>query len=191
MFTSPTHVLKLRRPIYILLMVKWTFDKEKFTHRITSFLLTRSIVVTNKMSEEIPVIPKVTSLTVHSGNIVNWNRLKRHPNHGATAEVKSCLFTSSKYSTEVLNLRSITHYIIYSRCSLDYFLVRWQQNILCACFFSTAYFLFIFVENTLKKSRYTYIFCWREELSARCLTLSDLFLFIYSISRLLNVSILH
>lgn len=112
MFTSPTHVLKLRRPIYILLMVKWTFDKEKFTHRITSFLLTRSIVVTNKMSEEIPVIPKVTSLTVHSGNIVNWNRLKRHPNHGATAEVKSCLFTSSKYSTEVLNLRSITLYYL-------------------------------------------------------------------------------
>lgn len=125
-YTLCNHILKLfvHKPnpcsktsssyiyIYILLMVKWTFDKEKFTHRITSFLLTRSIVVTNKMSEEIPVIPKVTSLTVHSGNIVNWNRLKRHPNHGATAEVKSCLFTSSKYSTEVLNLRSITHYIV-------------------------------------------------------------------------------
>lgn len=66
-------------------------------------------MVTNKMSEEIPVIPKVTSLTVHSGNIVNWNRLKRHPNHGATAEVISCLFTSSKNSTDILKLRSITY----------------------------------------------------------------------------------
>ena len=65
----------------------------------SSFGLTRFSVVTNKMSEEIPVIPKVTSLTVHSGNIVNWNRLKRHPNHGATAEVKTQLFTWSKNKT--------------------------------------------------------------------------------------------
>nr|XP_022320362.1 glutamate--cysteine ligase regulatory subunit-like [Crassostrea virginica]XP_022320928.1 glutamate--cysteine ligase regulatory subunit-like [Crassostrea virginica] len=48
------------------------------------------------MSEEIPVIPKVTSLTVHSGNIVNWNRLKRHPNHGATAEIAECIDSAVK-----------------------------------------------------------------------------------------------
>lgn len=53
-------------------------------------------MVTNKMSEEIPVIPKVTSLTVHSGNIVNWNRLKRHPNHGATAEIAECIDSALK-----------------------------------------------------------------------------------------------
>ncbi|XP_048775053.2 glutamate--cysteine ligase regulatory subunit-like [Ostrea edulis] len=48
------------------------------------------------MTEEIPVIPKVSNLVVHSGNIVNWNRLKRHPNHGATAEIAECIDASLK-----------------------------------------------------------------------------------------------
>ena len=39
------------------------------------------------MADEIPVIPKVNVLEVRTGNIVNWNRLKRKPNHTPTGEV--------------------------------------------------------------------------------------------------------
>ncbi|XP_062596618.1 glutamate--cysteine ligase regulatory subunit-like [Saccostrea cucullata] len=52
------------------------------------------------MTEEIPVIPKVSSLIVHSGNIVNWNRLKRHPNNGATAEIAECIDATLKSNLE-------------------------------------------------------------------------------------------
>lgn len=40
------------------------------------------------MAEEIPIIPKVSNLLIHSGNIVNWNRLKRKPNQTPTEEVR-------------------------------------------------------------------------------------------------------
>lgn len=53
------------------------------------------------MSEEILVILKVMSLIVYSGNIVNWNRLKRYLNYGVIVEVIFCLFISFKNSIEV------------------------------------------------------------------------------------------
>ncbi|KAK3087720.1 hypothetical protein FSP39_009591 [Pinctada imbricata] len=43
------------------------------------------------MSEVIPQIPKVSSLIIHSGNIVNWNRLKRKPNQSSTEELSECM----------------------------------------------------------------------------------------------------
>ncbi|XP_060065730.1 glutamate--cysteine ligase regulatory subunit-like [Ylistrum balloti] len=46
------------------------------------------------MADEIPVIPKVTSLVVHSGNIVNWNRLKRKPNQTSSEELVECMSNS-------------------------------------------------------------------------------------------------
>ena len=41
------------------------------------------------MADEIPIIPKVNVLEVRTGNIVNWNRLKRKPNHTPTLEVST------------------------------------------------------------------------------------------------------
>lgn len=43
------------------------------------------------MAEEIPIIPKVNTLHIHSGNIVNWNRLKRKPNQTPTEELAECV----------------------------------------------------------------------------------------------------
>ena len=40
-----------------------------------------------KMADEIPIIPKVSVLEVKTGNIVNWNRLKRKPSQNPTDEV--------------------------------------------------------------------------------------------------------
>lgn len=39
------------------------------------------------MAEEIPVIPKAGTIIINSGNIVNWNRLKRKPSQSPTEEV--------------------------------------------------------------------------------------------------------
>ena len=51
---------------------------------------TTRIPLTTTMADEIPMTPKVGSLIVHSGNIVNWNRLKRKPNQSPTEEVCLC-----------------------------------------------------------------------------------------------------
>jgi len=48
--------------------------------------------LTTNMAEEIPVIPKAESLFVNSGNIVNWNRLKRKPTQNPTEEVSCIVF---------------------------------------------------------------------------------------------------
>ena len=37
---------------------------------------------------EIPIIPKAESISVHTGNIVNWNRFKRKIVQGPTEEVR-------------------------------------------------------------------------------------------------------
>jgi len=39
------------------------------------------------MADEIPVVPKAGTLTINSGNIVNWNRLKKKPSQNPTEEV--------------------------------------------------------------------------------------------------------
>lgn len=78
------------------------FDIENFMYRIYKFFIDCGIVVINKMSEEILVILKVMSLIVYSGNIVNWNRLKRYLNYGVIVEVIFCLFISFKNSIEVM-----------------------------------------------------------------------------------------
>ncbi|XP_069122055.1 glutamate--cysteine ligase regulatory subunit-like [Argopecten irradians] len=46
------------------------------------------------MADEIPVIPKVTDLVVRSGNIVNWDRLKRKPNQTPSEELVECISNS-------------------------------------------------------------------------------------------------
>ncbi|XP_035827591.1 glutamate--cysteine ligase regulatory subunit isoform X2 [Aplysia californica] len=43
------------------------------------------------MADEIPMFPKATSMFVHSGNIINWNRLKRKPNLTPTDELCDCI----------------------------------------------------------------------------------------------------
>lgn len=59
------------------------------------------------MAEEIPVIPKAGTLEVRTGNIVNWNRLKRKPNHTPTEELADCVeatvkkFLASSNKTEL------------------------------------------------------------------------------------------
>ena len=42
------------------------------------------------MAVEIPVIPKATAFYLHTGNIVNWNRLKRRISQSPNEEVSSC-----------------------------------------------------------------------------------------------------
>ncbi|KAH3776499.1 hypothetical protein DPMN_177925, partial [Dreissena polymorpha] len=46
------------------------------------------------MAEEIPVVPKATTLLINSGNIVNWNRLKRKPSQNPTEEITECVSTT-------------------------------------------------------------------------------------------------
>lgn len=41
--------------------------------------------------KQIPLFPKATSMFVHSGNIINWNRLKRKPNLSPTDELCDCV----------------------------------------------------------------------------------------------------
>ncbi|XP_060602509.1 glutamate--cysteine ligase regulatory subunit-like [Ruditapes philippinarum] len=43
------------------------------------------------MADEIPMIPKAGSLLINSGNIVNWNRLKRKPSQTPTDEISECV----------------------------------------------------------------------------------------------------
>ena len=45
----------------------------------------------NSGPSEIPIIPKAESISVHTGNIVNWNRFKRKIVQGPTEEVRSRL----------------------------------------------------------------------------------------------------
>ncbi|GFR78560.1 glutamate--cysteine ligase regulatory subunit [Elysia marginata] len=54
------------------------------------------------MADEIPLFPKATSMFVHTGNIINWNRLKRKLNQTSTEEVCDCIGTSlSNYLASV------------------------------------------------------------------------------------------
>ncbi|KAK7094607.1 hypothetical protein V1264_006140 [Littorina saxatilis] len=55
------------------------------------------------MADEIPVIPKVNVLVVRTGNIVNWNRLKRKPNLTPTAEVTECVTATVKKTIDAAN----------------------------------------------------------------------------------------
>ncbi|ESO98930.1 hypothetical protein LOTGIDRAFT_213728, partial [Lottia gigantea] len=43
------------------------------------------------MAETIPLFPKLGNIVVQSGNIVNWNRLKRKPNNTPTEEICECI----------------------------------------------------------------------------------------------------
>ncbi|KAL5013074.1 hypothetical protein ScPMuIL_011625 [Solemya velum] len=43
------------------------------------------------MADEIPVFPKASTLLIHTGNIVNWDRLKHKPNHTPTEELSECI----------------------------------------------------------------------------------------------------
>ncbi|XP_013398229.1 glutamate--cysteine ligase regulatory subunit [Lingula anatina] len=43
------------------------------------------------MADEIPIFPKAGSILINTGSIVNWNRLKRKPNHTPTDELKECI----------------------------------------------------------------------------------------------------
>ncbi|XP_045206584.2 glutamate--cysteine ligase regulatory subunit-like [Mercenaria mercenaria] len=43
------------------------------------------------MADEIPVIPKAGTLVINSGNIVNWNRLKRKLSQTPTDEISECV----------------------------------------------------------------------------------------------------
>ncbi|KAK2175732.1 hypothetical protein NP493_711g01021 [Ridgeia piscesae] len=40
---------------------------------------------------QIPIIPKAESISVHTGNVVNWNRLKRKIVQGPTEELTECI----------------------------------------------------------------------------------------------------
>ncbi|XP_064616948.1 glutamate--cysteine ligase regulatory subunit-like [Liolophura sinensis] len=43
------------------------------------------------MAEEIPLFPKAESMLINSGNIVNWNRLKRNPKQTPDEELAECI----------------------------------------------------------------------------------------------------
>ncbi|PVD22515.1 hypothetical protein C0Q70_18329 [Pomacea canaliculata] len=64
------------------------------------------------MTEEIPLIPKVNALEVRTGNIVNWNRLKRKPNINPTEELSECITaTVQKFlaASDKTELQYVTH----------------------------------------------------------------------------------
>ncbi|GFN91386.1 glutamate--cysteine ligase regulatory subunit [Plakobranchus ocellatus] len=46
------------------------------------------------MADEIPLFPKATSMYIHTGNIINWNRLKRKLNQTSTEELCDCIGSS-------------------------------------------------------------------------------------------------
>lgn len=48
------------------------------------------------MADEIPIIPKVSTLEVRTGNIVNYNRLKRKPDQTPTVEIFECVTATVK-----------------------------------------------------------------------------------------------
>ncbi|CAG5127690.1 unnamed protein product [Candidula unifasciata] len=43
------------------------------------------------MAEDTPLFPNAKSMLIHSGNIINWTRLKRKPNQTSTEEVCECI----------------------------------------------------------------------------------------------------
>ncbi|BFZ20256.1 hypothetical protein BsWGS_23295 [Bradybaena similaris] len=70
------------------------------------------------MGDDIPVFPKARSMFIHSGNIINWNRLKRKLNQTSTEEVCECIGqtlasyletedkTNLQYVTEIYKVNS-------------------------------------------------------------------------------------
>uniref|UniRef100_A0A0B6ZLB9 GCS light chain n=1 Tax=Arion vulgaris TaxID=1028688 RepID=A0A0B6ZLB9_9EUPU len=64
------------------------------------------------MAEESPLFPNAKSMHIHSGNIVNWTRLKRKPNQTSTEEVCECIGkTLAAYleSTSKTDLQHVSH----------------------------------------------------------------------------------
>lgn len=70
------------------------------------------------MADELPLFPKATSMYLHSGNMINWNRLKRRPNLSSSDElceviadtlnayVEAADKTELQYVTEVYKVKS-------------------------------------------------------------------------------------
>ncbi|XP_059175912.1 glutamate--cysteine ligase regulatory subunit-like [Physella acuta] len=56
-----------------------------------SSISTATSTFSRMSSDRIPLFPKAKSLFVHSGNIINWNRLKRKPNQNSTEEICDCI----------------------------------------------------------------------------------------------------
>ena len=58
------------------------------------------------MAAEIPVVPKAETVLVSTGNVVNWNRLKKKVIQSATEEVSGCVFGEdvNRVETSYLNL---------------------------------------------------------------------------------------
>ncbi|KAL8612762.1 hypothetical protein ACOMHN_033433 [Nucella lapillus] len=67
------------------------------------------------MADEIPIIPKVSDLEVRTGNIVNWDRLKRKPNQNPTTELMECITTTVKKHLEACNKTEL-QYVKYLEC---------------------------------------------------------------------------
>lgn len=55
------------------------------------------------------MIPKAGNLIVHSGNIVNWNRLKRKPNQSPTEELSECVGTTLKSYLEAADKNALQY----------------------------------------------------------------------------------
>ncbi|XP_074655414.1 glutamate--cysteine ligase regulatory subunit-like [Tubulanus polymorphus] len=58
---------------------------------------------------EIPVFPKAESIIIHTGNMVNWSRLKRKPNQQATEELLSGIDEQLQSCKRTLDLNDVQY----------------------------------------------------------------------------------
>uniref|UniRef100_A0A2C9KXA7 GCS light chain n=1 Tax=Biomphalaria glabrata TaxID=6526 RepID=A0A2C9KXA7_BIOGL len=65
-------------------------DTDILTNQFSS-IRSSSWSTTRMATDKIPLFPKAKSMLIHSGNIINWNRLKRKPNQNSTDEVLECI----------------------------------------------------------------------------------------------------
>lgn len=80
------------------------------------------------MADEIPIIPKVSHLEVRTGNIVNWDRLKRKPSQNPTTELTECIATTVKKHLDASNKTEL-QYVRYLECGDTQLQQQQQQSI--------------------------------------------------------------
>ncbi|XP_064648698.1 glutamate--cysteine ligase regulatory subunit-like [Lineus longissimus] len=61
------------------------------------------------MAAEIPVFPKASTISIHSGNIVNWNILKQKPSQGPTEELLDCISSTLTKWKEGIDVNEVQY----------------------------------------------------------------------------------
>ena len=111
------------------------------------------------MADEIPSIPKAGSFYVHTGNIVNWNRLKRKLTQSPSEEVSACWRRTliSNYKSHAVHSQLVMLFIM-SRSMGIWVLVNIIERMTCivvnvTCSSSPNVLVLLFVIGTRKLTR--------------------------------------